>query len=337
MERNEDMFKKFSTLFMAGTIVLAAAAPAQAATTPSADQIIATAKNYLGIPYVWGGTTTRGFDCSGYLNFVFNKHGVSLPRTVSEIYKVGTSVSKDNLQVGDLVFFETYKKGASHAGIYIGNNQFIHAGTVGGVQISSINDPYYWKARYIGAKRILPEKVTLPKGEFFDVAKSHWAYPAINDFTKRGIISGYEDQTFKPNSNITRAQAATILVRLLNLPAGNAVSFADVNQSHWAYAAIAATNQAGIFTGDEQNRFKPNDPLTRAQFAVIVDRIYAFEQKGTINFPDTEEHWAEESIEKLASNGIFNGYTSGYFGPNDTTTRAQFVGVLYKVEHTTRK
>lgn len=113
--------------------------------------IISTAKKYLGVPYVWGGSTPNGFDCSGFIQYVFKQHGISLPRTVSQMWNYGKSVS--SLQVGDLVFFNTSGSGVSHAGIYMGNNQFIHAGSSTGVTISSLNNSY-WKPRYLGAKRV---------------------------------------------------------------------------------------------------------------------------------------------------------------------------------------
>lgn len=120
--------------------------------TNLADQLVKEAKKYLGVPYAWGGSSPNGFDCSGFLNYVFDKGSdINLPRTVSEIYKEGTKVSKP--EVGDIVFFETYKPGASHAGIYIGNDQFIHSSSSKGVSITSM-DNSYWSKRYLGAKSI---------------------------------------------------------------------------------------------------------------------------------------------------------------------------------------
>ncbi len=124
------------------------------ATTSKAAAIISTAKNYIGVPYVWGGTTPNGFDCSGYTKYVFAKHGISLPRTAAEQYNVGSYVSKANLKAGDLVFFTTYKAGPSHLGIYIGNGSFIHASSSKGVIISSLSNSYFAE-RYIGAKRVI--------------------------------------------------------------------------------------------------------------------------------------------------------------------------------------
>ena len=120
----------------------------------SAEAIIATAKQYIGVPYVWGGSTPSGFDCSGYVKYVFGRHGISLPRTSKEQYTVGTWVAKSNLRPGDLVFYNTSGSGVSHLGIYIGNGQFIHASTSKGVMISEMSNSY-WSARYYGARRVL--------------------------------------------------------------------------------------------------------------------------------------------------------------------------------------
>lgn len=113
------------------------------------DSLITEAKKYIGTPYVYGGTTPAGFDCSGYLGYVFNKVGVSLPRTVALIWSGTKTVSTPN--VGDLVFFNTSGTGPSHAGIYLGDNKFIHSGSSTGVTISDMNNSY-WKPRYLGAK-----------------------------------------------------------------------------------------------------------------------------------------------------------------------------------------
>lgn len=125
---------------------------AQAATV---DELTNTAKQYIGAPYKYGGTNIKtGIDCSGYTRYVFSQLGISLKRTSKEQYTQGTAVSKSELQPGDLVFFNTSGKGVSHVGIYLGDNKFISATTSGGVEIDSLNDPYYWGSRYVGARRV---------------------------------------------------------------------------------------------------------------------------------------------------------------------------------------
>lgn len=120
----------------------------------SVRDIISEAENYRGVPYVFGGNTPKGFDCSGYVHYVFAKKGIILPRSADEQYTVGKTVSKTNLQPGDLVFFETYEKGVSHSGIYIGEGKFISATSSSGVAIADMAGGY-WGERYIGAKRVM--------------------------------------------------------------------------------------------------------------------------------------------------------------------------------------
>jgi len=109
------------------------------------------AKQYLGVPYVWAGQGPSGFDCSGFVYYVYSNFGIKVPRMADEQYYSGEVVSK--LQPGDLVFFTTYEPGPSHVGIYIGNNNFIHASSAAGeVTITSLSAPYY-SSRYLGARR----------------------------------------------------------------------------------------------------------------------------------------------------------------------------------------
>lgn len=118
--------------------------------------IIATAKTYMGVPYVFGGESpSSGLDCSSFTQLVMKENGITLPRTAAEQYNTGTAVDKANLKIGDLVFFTTYKPGASHVGFYMGNQQFIHASSAAKeVTISSLNESYYTE-HYIGARRYI--------------------------------------------------------------------------------------------------------------------------------------------------------------------------------------
>ena len=120
----------------------------------SGSSIVSVAQNYLGVPYVWGGTSPSGFDCSGFTQYVFRQCGYSINRTADAQYSNGSYVSYDSLQAGDLVFFaNTYSaSGITHVGIYIGGGEFIHAAN-GGVKISSLSESYY-SSRYYGARRI---------------------------------------------------------------------------------------------------------------------------------------------------------------------------------------
>ncbi len=116
-------------------------------------RLLNLAMRYGGVPYVWGGATPEGFDCSGFVQYVFAQIGVNLPRTADVQYEVGRKIMQSDLQQGDLVFFETYEPGASHDGIFVGDGQFIAANSGTGVAVASLSDPY-WSGRYLGARRL---------------------------------------------------------------------------------------------------------------------------------------------------------------------------------------
>jgi cell wall-associated NlpC family hydrolase len=117
-------------------------------------QMIASyAEQFLGTPYVYGGSSPEGFDCSGFTSYIYSHFGVAIPRAADDQYYYGASVSQ--LMPGDLVFFTTYMEGPSHAGIYIGDNSFIHSSSAGGqVIITSLSENYY-SERYLGARRVV--------------------------------------------------------------------------------------------------------------------------------------------------------------------------------------
>ena len=119
-------------------------------------QIVDTALKYLGVPYRWGGTGPGGFDCSGFVWYVFRENGIQLPRVSSEIYELGEAVAREELLPGDIVFFEGYRPGPSHGTIYIGDGEFIHSPSEGYcVSICRIDEPEYWAPRYYGARRVI--------------------------------------------------------------------------------------------------------------------------------------------------------------------------------------
>jgi cell wall-associated NlpC family hydrolase len=137
-----------------GTVVGATAATPEGVTVAPPSQyggVVGVAMSYLGVPYAWGGSSPGGFDCSGLVMYSYSKVGVSLPHSSYAQYGVGVPVSKDQLQPGDLVFFD----GLGHVGIYIGGGQFVHAPHSGDVvKVSSLGDSWY-ASTYVGARRIL--------------------------------------------------------------------------------------------------------------------------------------------------------------------------------------
>ncbi len=117
-----------------------------------ASSLTRSAMRFIGTPYVFGGTRSTGFDCSGYVQHVFGLLGVRLPRTADAQFGAGHRLISA-MAPGDLVFFHTYAPGVSHVGIYLGNSKFIHSSSSHGVSVSSLHDSY-WAPRYLGAKRV---------------------------------------------------------------------------------------------------------------------------------------------------------------------------------------
>jgi len=132
------------------------ASPAPSPDRPlAAPTLISTALALRGSPYLNGGSEpSRGFDCSGFVQWVFAQHGTVLPREVREQYDEGEKIGLDEIQAGDLVFFQTVSRGASHVGIALGSDEFVHAPSSRGVVRVENYTSGYWASRWVGARRI---------------------------------------------------------------------------------------------------------------------------------------------------------------------------------------
>lgn len=146
--------KRALTILSMALLLCTAPFAGQAEAAGKSAGITKTAKSLTGVKYRAGGNTRAGFDCSGYVRYVYSQNGVRLAGSASTMYKKGTPVSRNNLRAGDLVFFNTAGKGVSHVSIYIGNGKIMHSTTSRGVRTDNLNDPHYWSKRYIGAKRL---------------------------------------------------------------------------------------------------------------------------------------------------------------------------------------
>jgi lipoprotein Spr len=118
------------------------------------EKIVDAAKAWLGVPYFYGGTSFAGVDCSALVQKIYQESGIELPRTSQEQFRMGVGVPRSQLRAGDLVFFSTSGPGASHVGIYIGNQEFVSA-TRNYVEIQSL-DQDYWNRTYRGSRRVIP-------------------------------------------------------------------------------------------------------------------------------------------------------------------------------------
>lgn len=250
-------------------------------------QLTTEASKYIGIPYRSGGTTTAGFDCSGYTQLVYKNLGISLPRDSRSQWGVGTSVSKANLQAGDLVFFNTSGSGISHVAIYIGGGKMIGATNSKGIAIDSINDPYYWGPRYIGAKRVAN-------------------FGSADTVTTAAASVEYS----------TRAEIAVAIADDLGLQAtGAAAGFSDVSASASYADAVLALQERGIVSGNG-GKFNPSEKVKRSEMAKMLDKAYSLGETGaSVSFSDVPSpSWMEVHIDRLAQNGITRGMGDGTFG-----------------------
>ena len=268
----------------------------------SVSDLTATASKYIGVPYVYGGTTASGLDCSGFTKLVFKQLGYEINRTAAAQYKQGTSVSKSNLQAGDLVFFNTIG-GVSHVGISLGGSKFIHAGSSTGVTVADINSSY-WGKKYIGAKRVA------------NFASAQKVVEAVTEVEKEEVKNAAIDFSVYAS----RGEVAIELAEALGLDTTDTNSpFADIKSSSKYAGAATALYKIGVFTGDENGKFNPGSPLTRAQMAKVLVNAFDLQMtEKTVAFSDVPAtHWAYEEIAVLASNGITVGKGDGTYGLSD--------------------
>lgn len=116
--------------------------------------LVRTALEFIGVPYRNGGSDPSGFDCSGFVQWVFGQHGLALPREVRDQYQAGRTIDLDEVREGDLLFFETVARGASHVGIALGHGRFVHAPSSRGVVRVEPYTASYWARRLVGARRV---------------------------------------------------------------------------------------------------------------------------------------------------------------------------------------
>ena len=293
------------------------------------ESLVSYGKKFMGVPYVFGGTTPRGFDCSGFTQYVYKSEGITLPRTAEQQYKIGKAVSKSQLVPGDLVFFaNTYKPGISHVGIYAGGNMVLNATSSKGIALVSLSNSY-WGPKYAGAKRVIETS-----DKFTDILKNDPTYPAIESLTDDNIIQGYENNIFKPDEAVTRGQAAAIINRVLKNEPNKVEYFKDVPASNPFAKDIAAIREAGIINGFADGTFKPYANMTRTEMAIIVHKAFELQMGNATaaanSYSDiSSSYWAYEPIaamKAIDTTGVFK--TSKYNG-SIRATRAIFSTAIY--------
>lgn len=151
------MKKKLFVTLLTLSMLLSYAAPSGFAEEKNVrSEMIEAAKEHLGTPYKKAGTTPKGFDCSGFVLYIYKQFDISLPRVSADQAKAGQAVEKEDLLPGDIVYFkQTPTSRVSHSGIYIGDNEIISSTSSHGIKIDSLSSKSYWGKRYAGARRVL--------------------------------------------------------------------------------------------------------------------------------------------------------------------------------------
>lgn len=168
--------------------------------------------------------------------------------------------------------------------------------------------------------------------QFKDIPKTSPYYTAVTEMVADGIIMGYNDGTYKPQTEITRVQVAMLLARALPLePVRDAKQFKDVPKTYKHYDAIRKVQQAGIIDGGSNGKFNPEAKLTRAEMAKILAVGFGLEVKADYDFPDVPtSHWANKHVRALYSNGITVG-NNGKYEPNESVTRGQYAFFMHRL------
>jgi len=164
----------------------------------------------------------------------------------------------------------------------------------------------------------------------------HWANKEISFLASKGWVSGYQDGTFRPDEELTRAQAAKLISNFLELtPTGERVQFSDVSDSFWGKDYITLVAQHGVMNGIGSGEFSPETYMTRAQIAQMFFNAGFYQKVATTKtsqFNDiSKNYWALTAIETMKQEGIMAGYPNGQFGPADPVTRAQMAVVMYRI------
>jgi hypothetical protein len=176
------------------------------------------------------------------------------------------------------------------------------------------------------------EQPATPDVELVDV-KGHWAQAAINRLVTLGAITGYNDQSFRPENAITRAEFVTIVIKLLALEGDSTVRFEDT-KSHWANEYISIAASAGFVNGKTDQLFNPDDQITREEMAVIIGRLMKLTTDTSASgFKDDANisTWAKSAVSAIVAQGIMNGYPEGSFKPTSGATRAEAVTVIIRM------
>ncbi len=258
------------------------------------------------------------------------------PTITTPIYATNTSVSGTSADNASISL--TVNGGPVQIAIAYPNGNW----TITGLTLAE-NDTIFVTAQVTGNTVSQPATATVEDTPttpvFSDVSASYWGYDAISSLSSRGIVSGYPDGAFKPDTPITRAEFATMLVKALGLnTTGTTGQFTDVTADAWYYGAVNATASANLVSGTGDHQFAPNALITREQMAVMVTNALGTKAPVTdgteLNvFSDSSSvsSWAVTGMEEAVKADIVGGMTTDTLAPQADATRAQAAAMIYKL------
>ena len=165
-----------------------------------------------------------------------------------------------------------------------------------------------------------------------DIA-GHWAEKTIIEWQKEGKINGYEDNTFRPDAPITRAEFVHLLNNMITTEQNVSVSFNDVSEKDWFYKDVIKAAGNHIVAGFKDNTFRPNEMITRAQAALIIKNVLQLPDSTSISILDDDiPEWAKNAVYAMVNMGYLSGYEDGSFCANKSMTRAEAISMLSRVD-----
>ncbi|HDN59307.1 MAG TPA: hypothetical protein ENF20_05050, partial [Candidatus Marinimicrobia bacterium] len=237
------------------------------------------------------------FDCSGLcLEVVKQFFGVNLPRTSTDQFKIGKEVTREDLEAGDLVFFDTgwTQRKPNHNGIYIGKGEFVNANSYHGCVVKDNLFSAYWEKKFYGARRVGKgvRRKDLQQ-DFLDVSPRHPSYSYISHLYQKKIIQGHPDGTFKPNQGVNRAELLKIVFKSFHLPILKKaeVNLRDVSKQDWFYEYVATALKKNIIKGYPDKTFKPGNKVNRAEALkmILKSALKRIPLKKKVNLEDVKK------------------------------------------------
>ncbi|KKP39134.1 MAG: cell wall hydrolase [Candidatus Peregrinibacteria bacterium GW2011_GWC2_33_13] len=291
-------------------------------------------KTQVGKPYVLGDEGPDSFDCSGLTQSAFKETcNINLPRVSTDQFFVGVAVDKNDLQAGDLIFFDTgvSENRPNHVGVVIGNNKMINANSYYSDVHEETYYSSYWNNCYFGAKRVLNLEAV-----FKDVPVESEFYEYIMKLYEKGVVEGYSDGTFKPENSINRAEVLKIILEAFEVPIEEIgeLPFSDVKKEDWFFKYVLTAYNKGIVQGYPDNTFKPWSVVNRVECLKMALNTGGVNVAGNevSGYKDlTKDKWYYNYAAYALNNALIKPVSEDVFGAGKEMRRGEMCKVVGKI------